>query len=47
MGLKILVLSGSVVGDWRDGDLDWDWALLGSAWMEEAHLSPKEEKRTK
>jgi len=33
-------------GDW-DWDWDWDWALLGSAWMEEAHLSPKGERRTK
>lgn len=41
MGLKILVLSGSV-GDWRR-----DWDLLGSAWMEEAHLTPKGERRTK
>lgn len=32
-------------GDWKDWDLDWD--LLGSAWMEEAHLSPKGERRTK
>lgn len=39
-------------GDWAwgtgtwDWD-DWDWTLLGSAWMEEAHLTPKGERRTK
>lgn len=31
----------------RTGNWDWDWALLGSAWMEEAHLIPKGERRTK
>jgi hypothetical protein len=41
MGLKILVLSAWVVTGGRD------WDLLGSAWMEEVHLGPKRERRTK
>lgn len=51
MGLKNIGPVGLAawVGDWRrDWDAGtWDWDLLGSAWMEEAHLSPKEERRTK
>lgn len=35
-----------MTGFW-DWELDWDRTLLGSAWMEEAHLTPKGERRTK